>query len=699
MALHITEDSKVLTERRRKMKSFIRTITVLIVVNVLVASGLALAAISSEKVPGARPPSGLRVTIPKQPEVLDKDTGYAGDQRTKPEGLGYVVCPKALNDGQRMYTDRAYTLVEVPERYQSLTYIQTCQDDKSARRNFNLPLEVSAPVKVYVARDDRLKERPTWLGAFRDTGDDFTSSDSFSPCYSIFAKAFPKGRVNLGSNKGVTMSCMYLVMVEELRAPFSKPIVFATCDKSEGRAPFRVRFRGSLLSDDRTVDKYQWDFVDGSEKSGEANPVHTYTKPGSYIVSLLLEDSTGEIHQSQVGIEVYPSISDTYTLAFEDLYERLGSSYPCFGLKGIDWSAVGEELLPRAKQVKTNEEFGLLCMELVARLEDSHAYLMPGSAKLPEVRTPRWDPGFSCLIDDRGKPVVYYVDRGGPAEKAGVKVGMTVISINGEAVDKYLEKRMMHMRKYRGYSSERYMFYHAAQWLGMQAERGSVVELRMQDVADKTQSFKLPATVGIRYIPRRPVQIPGTSDTANVSWTRLGDDVGYIYVRRIRNDLIDRLDKAVGELASARGLIIDVRGNSGGGFDSRKSHINFMVDGASEHDRPQFRGPIALLIDSRCVSAGEGWASWFIANKRARVFGEATAGASARKIVYTLTNDLYRVRYPVKAYKGYLDRPIERKGLEPDVPVKQNARDLSAGRDTVLEAAKRYLLNITEKRI
>ena len=30
---------------------------------------------------------------------------------------------------------------------------------------------------------------------------------------------------------------------------------------------------------------------------------------------------------------------------------------------------------------------------------------------------------------------------------------------------------------------------------------------------------------------------------------------------------------------------------------------------------------LALLIDERCISAGEGWASWFIANKRARTFG------------------------------------------------------------------------------
>ena len=169
-------------------------------------------------------------------------------------------------------------------------------------------------------------------------------------------------------------------------------------------------------------------------------------------------------------------------------------------------------------------------------------------------------------------------------------------------------------------------------------------------------------------------------------------NIGYIYVRRIPGDLLERLDRAVGELKDARGLVIDVRGNSGGGFDAPRAHRNFALDDTEEPDRPRFRGPIALLIDSRCISAGEGWASWFVATKRACLFGEATAGASSRKRTYTLKNGLYTVTFPIKAYTGFLDRPIERRGLEPDVLVRPNARDLAAGRDTVLEAAKRYLI-------
>ena len=104
-------------------------------------------------------------------------------------------------------------------------------------------------------------------------------------------------------------------------------------------------------------------------------------------------------------------------------------------------------------------------------------------------------------------------------------------------------------------------------------------------------------------------------------------------------------------------------------------------------------GPMALLIDEHTISAGEGWASWFIANKRARVFGTATAGASSRKAQYTLINGLYKVTIPVKAYTGFLDRPIERRGLEPDVAVRVSAKDIAVARDTVLEAAREHLID------
>ena len=382
----------------------------------------------------------------------------------------------------------------------------------------------------------------------------------------------------------------------------------------------------------------------------------------------------------------------SYPDAFKDLYDTLGREYAGFNFKGIDWKSVGAELLPRAARVKTDEEFGLLCHELVARLEDSHAYLGKGLLSPPAIEFPRYDPGMACLLDEHEKLVVYHVDRIGPAAKAGVKAGMTVLSINSKSAEQVMRETMQSLRKSIGYSSERYLRYQMARWAVRQMKSGTIVDLELEDVGGKKYSLKLPADLDVRYLPRLPVPIPGIPDSASVAWKMLDDDIGYLYVRRIRPDLIAQLDKAIAELRSAKGLIIDVRGNSGGGFDFVRSHINFMADESREPERPRFKGPMAVLIDSRCISAGEGWASWFVANKRAKLFGETTAGASSRKKTYELKNKLYTVTYSVKPYKGYLNRIIERRGLEPDFEIKPTAKDLSSGRDTVLEAARGFLL-------
>lgn len=380
----------------------------------------------------------------------------------------------------------------------------------------------------------------------------------------------------------------------------------------------------------------------------------------------------------------------SYEQAFRDLYETVGRKYPCFEMKGIDWAKVGRELLPRAAQVKTDREFGLLCLQLVAAMEDSHAVLRDGQASVPRAPLPQFDPGLACLIDDRGRPVVYVVDEGSAAKKADVKVGMTVVSVNGQPAEQAMEGYMKLIASYYGYSSQRCLQSDAARQFLRQMERGSMVKLVLEDLEGQKHTFELPADYGVRYLPRLPVPVAGILDSGDVSCVKLAEGIGYIYVRRIPASLPALLDKALRDLGEIRGLVIDVRGNSGGGF-SAESLRNFDPEDKEQPERPRYKGRIALLMDERCISAGEGWASWFIARQRARTFGATTAGASSRKETYTLSNGMYQVVIPVKAYTGFLDRPIERKGLEPDVPVRCTARDLAAGRDTVREAAVKWL--------
>jgi C-terminal processing protease CtpA/Prc len=344
--------------------------------------------------------------------------------------------------------------------------------------------------------------------------------------------------------------------------------------------------------------------------------------------------------------------------------------------------------------VADDRAFCHLVLELVARLEDSHAVVLDGSATVTWPETARWDPGFACLVGDGDEAVVYHVVPGSSAATGGVRAGMVVTHFNGLPVQHRIRWTARQLSRYAGYSSERQLRHAAYRDFARVRREGASVRCRMRDVGGAEHVFDLAASSSPRYLPRLPVPIEGIRDSANVSWSMLEGGIGYIHVRRIRENLVPTLDEAVGALRAARGLVIDVRGNSGGGFDARVAHANFAPAdeiAGDDSDRPRFDGPIAVLLDARCISAGEGWASWFVATERGRTFGEATAGASARKTTYTMTNGLYKVRFPVKAYKGFLDRPIERTGLVPDVRVMPRAADIAVGRDTVLEVACDWL--------
>ncbi len=387
-----------------------------------------------------------------------------------------------------------------------------------------------------------------------------------------------------------------------------------------------------------------------------------------------------------------PGKAPSYQRAFVELYEQLGREYPCFELKGIDWQAVGEELLPLSETIRTQDQFALLCHRLTARLEDSHAQLLPGTARPAAPTFPRWTSGIACLIDDRGNPVVYHIGKNSPAEKAGMQPGMTIVTVNDVPASVALEQCRNRYREYVGFSSDRLLSYQAARWFMLQDHKNDPVRITATDTQGKSHEFELTADAAVGYLPRLPVPIAGIPDSANVSWKKIGDGIGYIYVRRISQDLVPMLDQAVEDLKDCQGMVIDVRGNSGGGFDASQAFRNFDLQDVNDQQRPHFKGPLAVLIDARCISAGEGWISWFRANQRARFFGETTAGASARKKTVDVCGGLFQARYPVKPYTGFLDRPIERQGIEPDVTIKQTATDLANGTDTALQAARRYLV-------
>ncbi|MCM8770128.1 MAG: PKD domain-containing protein, partial [Candidatus Omnitrophica bacterium] len=73
----------------------------------------------------------------------------------------------------------------------------------------------------------------------------------------------------------------------------SSTVAEIICDKKEGKAPLTVRFSGEKSRDkEKRPTKFFWDFDDGST-STEVSPVHTFSQPSFYQVSLRVTGPSG----------------------------------------------------------------------------------------------------------------------------------------------------------------------------------------------------------------------------------------------------------------------------------------------------------------------------------------------------------------------------------------------------------------------
>ncbi|EAR00257.1 PKD domain-containing protein [Maribacter sp. HTCC2170] len=88
------------------------------------------------------------------------------------------------------------------------------------------------------------------------------------------------------------------------------PVAVGSSSPSSGDIPLAVSFTGSNSTDDVQVVSYTWDFKDGTPISTLANPTHTFTTAGTYIVELTVEDGEGLTDSTIISIEANTPINE-----------------------------------------------------------------------------------------------------------------------------------------------------------------------------------------------------------------------------------------------------------------------------------------------------------------------------------------------------------------------------------------------------
>jgi hypothetical protein len=92
------------------------------------------------------------------------------------------------------------------------------------------------------------------------------------------------------------------------------PAIFTPPTNAAATQPAHFDGSASGIPGEDPVSRYSWDFGDGASGEGEA-PVHTYTAPGDYTVTLIVEDVRGNTNMStqQVRVAVAPAPEEEST--------------------------------------------------------------------------------------------------------------------------------------------------------------------------------------------------------------------------------------------------------------------------------------------------------------------------------------------------------------------------------------------------
>ena len=379
---------------------------------------------------------------------------------------------------------------------------------------------------------------------------------------------------------------------------------------------------------------------------------------------------------------------------------------------GVDWIALRDELRPTVEKATATDQLRAVIEEMLDRLDQSHFALIP--SEVADTLDPsEGDP--SIEVGDVGMDsrfigdqlVVTKVDPHGPAAQAGVRPGWVVVAVGEDRVDDFVAR---HQEVESRRSLEILI------WAGLrnrlQGTPGSAIQVKFLDASDRVTKLELIR----RPIPGEPVKI-GDLPTAFAQFVGEQRDApdgriraGYIWFNAWLVPLVRQFDLAMDDFRELDGIVVDLRGNTGGvgamilglaghflddrvslgTMRTRTTELKFItnprrVSAAGQRVTP-FDGPVAVLTDGLSASASEVFAGGMQAVGRVRVFGGITAGAVLPARMDRLPNGdvLYHAFGEFETTTGLR---LEGRGVFPDRPVSVTREDLLTGRDAVLTAA------------
>jgi carboxyl-terminal processing protease len=433
---------------------------------------------------------------------------------------------------------------------------------------------------------------------------------------------------------------------------------------------------------------------------------------------------------------------------FAVIWERLQNSGFSGKQEGLDWAALKAEHQPKIENAKDIESLRREINALLTDLKASHLTLLPAetvakaeslvadattedgdsredntqddadrqksstetpSAEASSANAHFGDVGLRLAIIE-GLLRVERVAEGSPAQRAAIRPGWTLERI-GEFDTLAAAKAIRKLPQDAMRKGDTMLVAQTMGYLETLAP-SKRVKLGFRDASGKARTHTL---VSAASADVQSVTLPGIPPMPLRYKQRVvplsgGGCALYVEFSLWAMPIYDELVKSLREHGDCKGVVIDLRGNTGGHmasmpavgglfFDERASLGTLSTGGGDlkltalprvvdndGRDIRRFSGPLAILIDGASISCSDMFPAGMQAVQRARIFGVASAGMALPATSTPLPSG-DRLLYPIADFVDPAGRRIEGIGTIPDQVVAPTVAALSAGQDPILDAA------------